>query len=552
MLKKKQFYIILLILLTVFFLFTNCNTDSEKTGNNSNKQQKNEVPETLKDALGKNKTKEKAGSSDNEQNKTSTKREINLDEESTDLIQPSSTIADLQSDLSDIAEKRIPAVVNIRSEVEVQDEYSNFFDFYDYFRKFYDDDDEQNSENEDNDEDKEKQTQPAWGSGFIITKDGYIVTNHHVVNKAIEVTVFLADEREFKAEIVGTDKKTDTALLKIVSDMDLPTVPLGDSGKIKVGNIAVAIGNPFGLNGTFTMGVISATGRDSFVDRDASFKNYIQTDAPINQGNSGGPLLNIYGEVIGMNTAIYSTTGGGSIGIGFAVPINIVKDVVSQLAEKGKVERPMLGLTVRNLDKDMATIYDIKQNEGAFVNDVVPNSPADIAGIKSMDVIIEIDGKKMTSSNDVVKKVISYKVGDVVSVTLLRLENQTNVKQITLEVTLGLRDEKKFENILPGYENDGDSSEGEKQEWLGMTLGNLSDYKTRFKLNELDKGIVVLKVDKSSNAYDKGIRRGAAILSINGIEINSIEDLSKIKESDLYITKIYIEGVSNVIVINKE
>ncbi len=548
--RLKQFYSILLISLTVFlFIITiGCNNVSEGNKKQEDNQEK-EMSESLKDALESKPNDEKEGTDEKDKHE---KREISLNNESNELIQPSSTISALQRDLSDIAERRIPAVVNIRSEVEVQNQYSNLFDFYDYFRKYYDDDDEDDENEEDESEDKEKQTQPAWGSGFIITEDGYIVTNHHVVNKAIKVTVYLANDREFDAEIVGTDEKTDTALLKIESENSLPTLPLGDSSKIKVGNIAVAIGNPFGLNGTFTMGVISATGRDSFVDRDASFKNYIQTDAPINQGNSGGPLLNIYGEVIGMNTAIYSTMGGGSIGIGFAVPINIVKDVISQLAEKGTVERPMLGLTVRNLDKEMAKIYGLEQNEGALVNDVVSDSPADIAGIKSMDVITKIGGEQMTSSNEVVKKVISYEVGDTVSVTVLRLENQTEVNELTLEVTLGLRDEKKFENLLPGQEEDDYSNEGDTQKWMGMTLGNLSDYKSRMKLQDLESGIVVLKVDKDSNAYQKGIRKGTAILSINGIKINNIEDLSEIKESDSYMVKIYIEGVSNIIVISKE
>ncbi len=524
--SRKKFISIGLIIMIFFFSFIlACGDD----GSNSEKETNNQMSESLKQALGNDKqetdTPQDTGNAS--QNNT-----VNMTNNST-KITPHSTIMDLQNSLREIAENRIPAVVNIRSEIEVS-RNTQSFDFYDFFRPFMDEDEE----------DVPKRYQEAFGSGFIISDDGYVVTNNHVVMDAVNVTVVLADEREFEAEIIGKDEKTDTALLKIKSDEALPTVPLGDSTQIRVGDIAVAIGNPFGLSGSFTMGVISATGRDTFVDRDASFKDYIQTDAPINQGNSGGPLLNIYGEVIGMNTAIYSTTGGGSIGIGFAIPINIVKRIVQDLADDGKIERPMLGLTVRSLDEDLAQLYGIGIKDGAIVNDVVEGSPADKAGIKPQDVIINIDGEDIASSTEVVKKVVSYEVGDIIKVTLLRLENQTDVKQRTVEVTLGLRDESVFQSLQMSDNDQRPDTNGGTKDWQGMELGNVSDYAQQLGIDNIKSGVVILDIEKDSVASEKGLTEGMIITSINGEEIKTIQDLNKIKNADYYMLRL-VFGTGN-------
>jgi serine protease Do len=523
--SRKIFIFIGLIIMIFFFSFILACGDAES---NAEEETKNRMSESLKQALGNDEQETDTQDTGNaSQNNT-----VNMANNST-KITPHSTVMDLQNSLREIAENRIPAVVNIRSEIEVSRDTQSF-DFYDFFRPFMDEDEE----------DVPKRYQEAFGSGFIISDDGYVVTNNHVVMDAVSVTVVLADEREFEAEIIGTDEKTDTALLKIESEEALPTVPLGDSTGIRVGDIAVAIGNPFGLSGSFTMGVISATGRDTFIDRDASFKDYIQTDAPINQGNSGGPLLNIYGEVIGMNTAIYSTTGGGSIGIGFAIPINIVKRIVQDLADDGKIERPMLGLTVRNLDEDLAQLYGIDVKDGAIVNDVVEGSPADKAGIKPQDVIINIDGEDIGSSTEVVKKVVSYEVGDTISVTLLRLENQTEIKQEVVEVTLGLRDESLFQTLQMSDNGQRPDTDGGTKDWQGMELGNVSDYAQQLDMDNINDGVVILDIDKDSVASEKGLTRGMVITSINGEEIKTIEDLDKIKNADYYMLRL-VFGTGN-------
>ncbi len=530
---KRTNIILLFFCMLLVFIFIGCDKGTSVTNDNS------KISESLSNALSNSKV-EATTKEDNV--KKASLNKISDDNE----LQPSNTILDLQNSLREIAEKRIPAVVNIRSEMEVTDStYSNFYDFYDFWKKFRGDNDGEDGKKPE----KNKRTQEALGSGFIISNDGYVVTNNHVIDNAVKITVTLSDERTFDAKLIGHDPKTDTALLKIESDEELPTVPLGDSSTIRVGDIAVAIGNPFGLSGSFTMGVISATGRDSGIDIDASFKSYIQTDAPINQGNSGGPLLNLYGEVIGMNTAIYSTTGG-SIGIGFAIPINIVKNIVEDLADDGQVERPMLGLTVTNLDEDLAKKYGIKPNEGAVVNDVIDDSPAKEAGIKSLDVIIKIDDMKIKSSEQVVQKVVSYKVGDVISVTLLRLKNQTQVETITVQVKLGLREESRFEALKSSDSKIPHSGKGNTKEWMGMTLGNLTDYKEEMKLPEnIKNGLVVLKVDEDSVASKKGIMEGVIITSINNEVVENVNDLKKIKETDSYLLKIYIEGQSSFVII---
>ncbi|MFW5799881.1 MAG: Do family serine endopeptidase [Spirochaetota bacterium] len=526
--RALKFFLILVVFLVGFTTIVTCDSN---TGDN-----KSSDSEELKQVLNNSKSKTEG----NQETSQDTKSTIDM-ETSGGRLSPDNTVLNFQNSLRSIAESRIPAVVNIRSEVKVQRQQGG--NYYDFFRKFFDDEWDQQP--------KQPQTQQIFGSGFIISKDGYIVTNHHVVAEAVNVTVALSDNREFEAEVIGSDEKTDTALLKVNSDNDLPTIPLGNSNDIKVGDIAIAIGNPFGLDGTFTMGVISATGRDSFIDRQASFRNYIQTDAPINQGNSGGPLLNIYGEVIGMNTAIFSTSGGGSIGIGFSVPINIVRDIVEDISDDGKVERPMLGVTVRSLNKEEAEFYGIDKNRGAIVNDIVPAGPADSAGIEPMDVITEIDGKDVENSTDVVKTIVNYDVGDVVKIKLLRLENQTETKEVTVKVELGLRDEARFENIQNQNDTPSDVESGEEVEWLGMKLGNLSDYRSQLKAPGVESGIVVLDVDRSSQAYEKGIRRGVIITYINGKNIQGVNDIEELKDSDSYLLRIYVEGVSGIIVLKK-
>lgn len=517
--NMRNTLIILIILLSFVVLsITACDNASSE---------QNQITTELKQSL------------DNETKATVSESKINTSKEK---YIPNNSMVTLQEGLRSIAEKSIPAVVNIRSEIEVQNNFggrnqSPFGD--DFFKWFFGDEWNDHRFNQ-------PRVQQAFGSGFIISKDGYIVTNNHVIENATRVTVALSDEREFDAEIIGSDKKTDTALLKIETQNELPTLPLGDSEAIRVGDISVAIGNPFGLKGTFTMGVISATGRNSSVDSDAPYKDYIQTDAPINQGNSGGPLLNIYGEVIGMNTAIYSPSGG-SVGIGFAVPVNIIKRIVEDLADDGTVERAFLGVSIKDLDPDMKDFYNT--DKGSVVVEVTKDSPADVAGVKPQDIIVKVGDEDIRSSNDLVREVVSYNAGDTVDITILRLVNQTEVSEKTISVTLGtknsLDNQKAPERNVP---KDEQNSNQTSNQWMGMSFDNASDYNN---LN-IDKGIVVRSVSKDSSAYEKGIRKGDIITSVNGMEIETVDDIGEIKNTGSYIIQLYREGTSILTVIKKK
>ncbi len=297
-----------------------------------------------------------------------------------------------ESPFTRVAEIASPAVVNISAERTVKTGFDRFeWDFRgpfeDFFRDFFK-----------NFPPGESKTR-TLGSGFIISEDGYVITNHHVVKNASNIVVKLMDKKEYKGDdvkIVGSDPRTDVALLKIVTKEKLPFLKLVDSEKINVGDWVVAVGNPFNLEGTVTVGVISAKGRSHIpLSEGPDFQNFLQTDAAINPGNSGGPLLNLQGEVIGINTAITSTSGSNS-GIGFAIPINLARTIIEELKTKGKVTRGYLGIYLDDITADLKEALNLPALEGVLVNEVISNSPADKAGIKEGDVIIEFDGKKVT------------------------------------------------------------------------------------------------------------------------------------------------------------
>ncbi len=275
--------------------------------------------------------------------------------------------------------------------------------------------------------DSQPQTRKArgLGTGFIISSDGYICTNHHVVQNVDTVTVTVSD-KDYEAEIIGSDQLTDIALLKIKSkdrNFKFKPVYFGDSGKVKVGDLVVAIGNPFGLDRTFTTGVVSATGRNQL---DSLGNMHIQTDAAINQGNSGGPLINIDGEVIGVNRAIYSGSGG-NVGIGFAIPVNIARDTLIQLKEFGKVKRGYIGVNIAPLTDDYAKQLGLDNNDGVLVGSVIKGSPAQKAGMKEGDVVLEIDNKPVKTFQELLQTVGSERIGKTIKVTLWRNKTKTNV-----------------------------------------------------------------------------------------------------------------------------
>ena len=351
------------------------------------------------------------------------------------------------------------------------------------------------------------QRQRSLGSGFIIDTEGYILTNNHVVDNADEILVRLGTGKEYKASVVGKDAKTDIALLRIENAAGLTAVTLGDSDGLKVGEWVMAIGNPFGLDHTVTAGIVSAKGR--FIGA-GNYDDYIQTDAAINPGNSGGPLINLRGEVVGINSAIFSRTGG-NIGIGFAVPINIAKELVPQLKEKGKVTRGWLGVLIQKVTPEIAESLGLEESRGALVADVVKEGPAAAAGLKVGDVIVEFDGHPVRESNELPLMVAREPIGKQVAVKVLREKESKEIPVTIAE----LKDE---EVAAAGH------TEGEK---LGLTVQTLTpEIAQNLGVSDL-KGVVVTAVESGSSAEDAGIRRGDIILEVNRQAIEDADDYRK-------------------------
>ena len=337
--------------------------------------------------------------------------------------------------------------------------------------------------------------QRSLGSGFIINRDGYILTNNHVVENAEEIVVRLENEKEYKAKIVGRDAKTDLAVIKIDDAPDLSPVTLGNSDDLRVGEWVMAIGNPFGLDHTVTAGIVSAKGR--YIGQ-GNYDNFIQTDAAINPGNSGGPLINLKGEVVGINSAIFSRAGG-NIGIGFAIPVNIAKELLPELEAKGKVTRGWLGVLIQKVTPEIADSLGLKEAKGALVADVVKEGPAEAAGVKVGDVITEFDGHSVKDSTELPMLVARTGVGKTVGMKVLR-EKGTE----TLTVTIGeLKEEE--EAVAAG-----------KEEGFGLTVQPLTpDIAENLGLPSDTKGVVVSGVESGSAAEDAGLHRGDVILEVN-------------------------------------
>jgi serine protease Do len=341
------------------------------------------------------------------------------------------------------------------------------------------------------------------GSGFIISKDGLILTNNHVIDNAQAITVTLSDKRQYKAKIVGRDPKTDLAVLKVEAKESLPTVALGDSSVLRVGDWVMAIGNPFGLTNTVTTGIVSAKGRTIGA---GPYDNFIQTDAPINPGNSGGPLFNMAGEVVGINAAIFSQSGG-NVGIGFAIPVNQVKNLLPQLETKGTVTRGWLGVSIQPVTPELARSFNLKQTEGALVGDVTADGPAQKAGIKRGDVIVSFDGNKVNDVTALPMLVASTPVGKTVPVQVIRDGKMTTV------------------NVETGKMNDQTAAvqtENNQSEW-GLSLRNIRPEERRQMGLNANSGVVVTAVVPASPAADSGIQPGDVILQVNQVPVNSVE-----------------------------
>ena len=343
------------------------------------------------------------------------------------------------------------------------------------------------------------------GSGFVIDESGYIVTNNHVIEGADTVTVRLINGDEFEADVIGFDPQTDLALLKIDAD-NLAASSLGDSDDTRVGDWVVAIGNPFGLGGTATAGIVSARSRDI---RSGPYDDYLQIDAPINRGNSGGPVFNTDGEVVGVNTAIFSPNGG-SVGIGFAIPINQVREIVDELRSDGSIDRGWLGVQLQNIDKDLAASLDLRSRDGALVSDVVAGSPAQRAGIEVGDVIIGFDDEDVANSRELARLVGNSDSGDKSTVVVVR-----DGEELDLKVRLG-------DAATQIASNDNE----EKMQELGMTLAPLTeDLRQRLDIDEGVDGAVVVRVDPNGSAAASGLRRGDILMRADRKSIESPRDV---------------------------
>jgi serine protease Do len=352
------------------------------------------------------------------------------------------------------------------------------------------------------------------GSGVIVTRDGYILTNNHVVEDATTVSVRLADRREFKAKVVGGDPRTDVAVLKIDAG-DLPVLPISDSAKVQVGDVALAMGNPFGFEQTVTMGIISATGRAGL--NPENYEDFIQTDAAINPGNSGGALVNTSGQLIGINTAIISRTGGNQ-GIGFAIPINMAREVMDQLVKTGKVTRGYIGAYLQDLTPELARAFNLKQTSGAVITQVSPGDPAEKAGLKPGDVVVALNGESITDSTGLRLRVSRMAPGTTATFTVQRPEGRQDVK-VTLG-TLPIRG-----GAAPGEEG---PTGGTASTLEGVSVTELTpQLASELQVPSGTRGVVVTSVAPGSAAAEANLRRGDVITQVNRKPVSNQQEFEQ-------------------------
>jgi serine protease Do len=402
-----------------------------------------------------------------------------------------------------------PAVVHVRVEKSVKGRGQEF-DFLNdpFFERFFG----PQFRHPPQGEPKEFKQQGA-GSGFIISPEGLILTNNHVVGEADTITVRLADEREFKAKVIGTDPQSDVALIKIEAD-NLPVLPLGDSDKLEVGEWVIAIGSPFELNQTVTVGVVSAKGRNRIGIND--YENFIQTDAANNPGNSGGPLLNIHGEAIGMNTAIFSRSGG-YMGIGFAIPISMAKAIQQQLLKQGKVTRGWLGVVIQDMDEELAKSFGLEKARGALISEIAEKSPAAEGGLQKGDVIVQLDGAEVNNVSELRNKVALIAPGTKIDMLVIR-----DGQKKTVKIAIG---EQPAEMAQPAGSNGGESLQN-----LGLTLQNLTEELAGQFGYSPDQGVLIVEVEPGSPAEQAGLKPGQLIEEVNKQRVRNLKELRKVLE----------------------
>jgi serine protease Do len=398
----------------------------------------------------------------------------------------------------------MPAVVNIHTSKIVKDrQQGQDMPFFNdpFFRQFFGDQFGQGMQ-------PRPEREESLGSGVIVTSDGTILTNNHVIDGASDIKVQLADDRQFTAKVIGTDPKTDIAVLKIDAS-DLPTLAFGDSSKLQVGDVVFAIGEPFGLKSTATMGIVSATGRSGLGIE--NYEDFIQTDASINPGNSGGALIDLHGNLIGINTAIETGGGEGNLGVGFAIPINMARGVMDQIVAHGKVVRGYLGVYIQNVTPDIAKAFNLNHNTGALIGDVQPDTPGARAGLKKGDVVVGLNGTPVKDADDLRLRISETAPGTNVSLQLMRDGRAQDVK-----VTLGELPEKSASTNEPG----GNSTSGGLQ---GVEVQALTpDIAQQLQAPSGTSGVVVSSVDESSPAAAAGLQRGDIIEEVNHKAVGSV------------------------------
>ncbi len=432
-------------------------------------------------------------------------------------ISPKKGAEDLQISMRKIAKERTPAVVHIKVTIELDPAVAEYYGLP--------------VENE------------VSGTGFIVSTEGYVITNYHVVQEAVSIVVKMWNGEEFYAGLIGADPKTDIALLRFQTNgRKVATLPLGDSDDLKVGDLVFAIGNPWGLSGSMTMGIVSATGRtDQLIEEEAILKNYIQSDVAINQGNSGGPLLNLKGEVVAMNSALL-TAGGGWDGVSFSIPINVVKRIIKDLADDGIVERGYLGVVFKALDKDLAEYFGIDSNMGVIVIEVIEDSPADKGGIEVGDVILEYNDEEINTLNKLLNQVLATPIDEEIPVKVLREGEGEKILKVIIK--------KKPKDINKKKEltvnNFGTAV------WLGMELGNYEQFSDKIIFD--GDGLVVVNINERSNAYGKGIMPGDIIVSVNDEPIMDLQQLDEYAETEgkLFMLKIYRNGRYDIVAVRGE
>jgi serine protease Do len=374
--------------------------------------------------------------------------------------------------------------------------------FEDFFREFFD---------RDQAPEQAPQRQSSLGSGFVVDASGYVVTNNHVIAEADEIQVVFGDETTYDAELIGRDQKTDLALLKIEGDKPFPAVTFADSDGVRVGDWIIAIGNPFGLGSTVTAGIVSARSRDI---RAGPYDDFLQVDAPINRGNSGGPSFNLDGEVIGINTAIFSPSGG-NVGIGFAIPANLALPVIESLKADGRVKRGWLGVRIQTVTDEIAESLGLDQSAGALVASVTPGGPAETAAIQPGDVVLEFDGKKIDRMRGLPRIVAETPIGKAVEVEIWRRGERSSV-----EVTLGELPEE--EELAALTQSEADTPSSADIDALGMSVASITEeLRTRFELGPDVKGVVIMDVLDGSSGSEESLRPGDVIVEVGQEEVNS-------------------------------